>query len=149
MPPVPPENVQPLPQAAAVAAPIYLASLAQLADFVQTDPMVFAQANDLANRRLISTAVITTGALAGVLLHVLAETALRNTTCVSESADFGVCSKVTNRNLDLIGVSLLVVGPLVGWLIRPTHADETDIVNQWNARHPRHPMLDGAAIAAP
>jgi hypothetical protein len=144
-----PEVVEPLPKAAAVAAPIYLANLDQLADFVKTDPMVFGLANDLANRRLTSTITIATGALAGVLLHVLAETAFQSKTCVNDGVEPGVCVKSTNRNLDLVGTSLLVVGPLLGWLMRPTHADETDIVNQWNARHPSHPMLDGAAITAP
>jgi hypothetical protein len=131
------------------AAPVYVTSLEQLATITRTDPLVSGLADDLANRRAGSTTAIVLGALGGLLLHVLAETAFETKSCSTDFGSGSVCVTSTNRNLDLVGVSLLVAGPVFGWLIRPTRADETELVNAWNARHPLHPLLDGAAIAAP
>ncbi|HEX4406846.1 MAG TPA: hypothetical protein VH560_18535 [Polyangia bacterium] len=144
-----PEIVQPLSKPAAGGAPTYVTSLDQLAEVTQADPVVSARANDLANRRLLSTGAITVGVVGGALLHVLAESALRTTSCADDGFGDKVCTHANNRTVDLIGISMIVVGPMLGWLLRPTHDDETEIVNQWNARHPLHPMLDGAAITAP
>ncbi len=107
-----------------------------------------AQAFDLAStfdaEQTFSSLSIWGGAFGGLLLWVLADTALKHEKCIG-----GVCANETNVNARNIGTAILVLGPLIGWAIRPTRSDQTRVIDEWNSRHPGRPFIDHAGVEAP
>jgi hypothetical protein len=141
-----PAPVEPLDGArpTSARAPLYVGDFSHLADLVKEDSRVHDLATTYSAEQVGSSAAIWGGVFGGLLLWVLADTALKKHTCVA-----GDCVDATNQNVHNIGTALLVLGPLIGWAIRPTLDDRTHVINEWNTRHPDRPFIDHAGVEAP
>jgi uncharacterized protein YgiM (DUF1202 family) len=139
--------VQPLaPAATPGRAPIYAGDFSHLAELVKSDHEVFDLADGLATRHTASSVLIWGGVFGGIALNVLAATAFKKKSCVPDGT---VCVESNNSTVQAIGIDLIVLGPLLGWAIRPTRDDKTRVINAWNGNHPDRPFIDRAGIEAP
>jgi hypothetical protein len=124
--------------------PLYVSDFAHLAELVRSDPKSFDLASTFDTEQAASSASIWGGVFGGLLLWVLADTALKKSTCVS-----GACADSTNATVHNVGTVMLVLGPLIGWAVRPTRADQTKVIDEWNSRHPDRPFIDRAGVETP
>jgi hypothetical protein len=143
--PAAPAPVEPLEApSAGRRAPIYVGDFSHLAELVRSDPKAYDLATTYSAEQHVSTISIWGGVFGGLLLWVLADTALKHHDCVN-----GLCADSTNSTVRNIGTVLLVLGPLVGWAVRPTRDDQTRVIDEWNFRHPDRPFIDHAGVEAP
>jgi hypothetical protein len=144
--PAAPAPVEPLaaPRPTGGRAPIYVGDFSHLAELVRSDSKAHDLATTYSAEQTISTISIWGGVFGGLLLWVLADTALKHHDCVN-----GICADSTNSTVRNIGTALLVLGPLVGWAVRPTRDDQTRVIDEWNFRHPDRPFIDHAGVEAP
>jgi hypothetical protein len=138
--------VEPLatPRAAGGRAPIYVGDFSHLAELVKTDPKAFDLASTYATEQQVSSVSIWGGVFGGLLLWVLADTAFGHKQCVAST-----CVTTTNDTVHNVGSVMLILGPLIGWAVRPTRDDQTNVINEWNRRHPDRPFVDRAGVEAP
>jgi hypothetical protein len=137
--------IQPVSRATgAQRTQLYVGDFSHLAEVVKSDPEVFDLADGIATRHTVSSVAIWGGIFGGLVLGVLARTLVRKETCVGTT-----CVKSTNDQLENVGGSIFILGPLIGWAIRPTRDDKTRVINAWNTRHPDRPFVDRAGIEVP
>jgi hypothetical protein len=137
--------VEPLaPVRSGGGAPLYVGDFAHLAELVKSDSQAFDLANTFDTEQTVSSLSIWGGVFGGLLLWVLADTALKHEKCVGEA-----CANETNVTAHNIGTAILVLGPLLGWAIRPTRSDQTRVIDEWNSRHADRPFIDHAGVEAP
>jgi hypothetical protein len=142
-----PRTLQPVDPIAREGRPLrYVTDLRNLAELVKSDPEVFNLADEIATRRTTSAALIAGGLAGGVALRILARTALQSETCAPLASGDQVCAERDNKTLDLVGLAVMVAGPLLGAAFWPTRADQTRVINAWNERHPGRPFVDGGGV---
>jgi hypothetical protein len=124
--------------------PVYVGDFSHLSSLVKSDPEVLSLAEGIAYRQTGSSIAIWGGVFGGIALWILAGTAFKKKDCSG-----GFCVEGTNATVHDLGTTILILGPLVGWAIRPTTWDRTDVVNAWNAKHPERPFVDRSGVTAP
>lgn len=141
------QTLQPVDPIAREGRPLqYVTDLQNLAELVKSDPEVFNLADEIATRRTTAAVLVGGGLAGGVALRILARTLLQNEECTSLPSGNQLCVEGDNKALDLVGLAVMVAGPLLGAAFWPTHADQTRVVNAWNARHPNRPFVDGGGV---
>jgi hypothetical protein len=142
-----PRTLQPVEPIAGESRPLqYVTDFRHLADLVKSDPEVFDLADEIATRRTTAAALVAGGLAGGVALRILAQTALQKETCTALLSGGQVCVESDNETLDLVGLAVMVAGPLLGAVFWPTRADQTRVINAWNERHPSRPFVDGGGV---
>lgn len=143
-----PRTLQPVDPMAREGRPLqYVTDLRNLAELVKSDPEVFNLADEIAARRTAAAALVAGGLAGGVALRILARTALQKESCAPlPETGSQLCVESDNKTLDLVGLAVMVAGPLLGALFWPTRADQTRVINAWNERHPGRPFVDGGGV---
>jgi hypothetical protein len=127
----------------------YVTDFSHLAQLVKSDPEIFSMADGLVTRRNTATAVVVSGVLGGLVMRILATTALREQSCVALPDDTRYCAEQDSKTLNNVGMAMLVLSPLVGAVLWPKRSDQTRVINAWNAKHPRRPFVDNAGVELP
>jgi hypothetical protein len=142
-----PKTAPPVAPLAPEARPLqYVTDYRHLAELVKSDPEVFNLADEIATRRTTAAVLVGAGLVGGVALRILSETALQKENCSSLPSGSQLCVESDNKTLDLVGMAVMVAVPLIGAALWPTRADQTRVINAWNARHPGRPFVDGGGV---
>ncbi len=127
---------QPNADAAKTLAPpprqvtLYIEDWAHLAKVTRPDALLFDRADSLASRDTARGQIATSGLLVGGSAAVAGTIARLGTDHWTSLSKWGVAG----------GLSVVVVSLVTAWLVAPDRSDLVSVVNEWNQRHPDHPL---------
>ena len=121
------------------AVPVrYVGSLRGLEASMQSDSLLHARVQSIADRRTAGFAVLFGGMAVGAALSIGSMTFLAGQDC-TDFAGRPSCMPSPNGAALAGGMLVTAASVLAGFAIAPRSGEIVDLVNDWNARHPDQP----------